>query len=44
MKNAARARQEREVEEAKAKVRTEEEWELAPEMRERLEEQVDEQM
>ena len=34
MQNAAKTRQEREIEAAKAKVRTDEEWELAPEYRE----------
>ncbi|KAF8590848.1 hypothetical protein K439DRAFT_1611763 [Ramaria rubella] len=35
MQNAARANEEREAEAARAKIRTEEEWELAPHLRER---------
>ena len=41
MKNAAKAQQEREVEKSKAKVKSEEEWELAPELRESWKRQVD---
>jgi hypothetical protein len=33
MQNAAKAKQEKEVKAAKAKVRTEEEWELSPDVR-----------
>ena len=42
MQNAAKTRQEREIEAAKAKVHTNEEWELAPEYRERCSMQQDE--
>ncbi|KAF8511986.1 hypothetical protein JB92DRAFT_348177 [Gautieria morchelliformis] len=45
MQTAAKARQEREIEDAKKKVKTEEEWELTPELRERwgVDRQADDQ-